>query len=146
MFRLAGIYGPGRSQIDQLRRGTARRIIREGQVFNRIHVDDIATVLAAAIEKPAPGGIYNLSDDHPSPPQDVVTYAADLLGVAPPPEIPFDEADLSPMGRGFYSEIKRTCNNRMKADFGVSLTFPDYRAGLRAILEGAPDAEGRCEN
>lgn len=133
IFRLAGIYGPGRSMLDQVRRGTARRIIKPGQVFSRIHVADIVTVLEAAIARPRQGGVYNVNDDEPAPPQDVVAFAADLLGIAPPPEIPFEDADLSPMGRSFYAEVKRTTNRRIKEELGVALAYPTYREGLRAI-------------
>ncbi|MEO1199060.1 MAG: SDR family oxidoreductase [Pseudomonadota bacterium] len=136
VFRLAGIYGPGRNQMEQIRRGTARRIIREGQVFNRIHVSDIASALEGAIAHPVPDGVYNVADDCPAPPDEVVAYAASLLGVAPPPEIPFEQADLSPMGRSFYGEVKRTRNDRLKQDFDLSLAFPDYKSGLSAILAG----------
>jgi nucleoside-diphosphate-sugar epimerase len=133
IFRLAGIYGPGRSAFDRLRAGTARRIVKEGQVFSRIHVDDIAQVLAASMARPDPGAVYNLADDDPAPPQDVIACAAELLGVPPPPEIPFEAAELSPMAASFYSESKRVRNDRIKAELGVRLLYPDYRAGLRAI-------------
>lgn len=136
IFRLAGIYGPGRNAIEQLRAGTARRIVKPGQIFNRIHVDDIAQVLRASMANPAADGIYNVADDLPSPPQDVVAHAAALIGVAPPPETPFEEAGLSPMARSFYEENKRIDNRRLKTRLGVSLLYPDYRAGLAAILAG----------
>jgi dTDP-4-dehydrorhamnose reductase len=135
IFRLAGIYGPGRSAIDSVRAGTARRIIKPGQIFNRIHVDDIATVLEAAIGRPRPGAIYNVADDEPAPPQDVIAYAAQLLGVPPPPALRFEDAELSPMARSFYEECKRADNSRLKRELGVRLAFPTYREGLRAILE-----------
>lgn len=134
VFRLAGIYGPGRSAFDRLRAGTARRIVKEGQVFSRIHVEDIAQVLAAAMARPDPGGVYNLADDDPAPPQDVIACAAELLGVPVPPEIPFETAELSPMAASFYSESKRVRNDRVKEALGVRLLYPDYRAGLAAIL------------
>ncbi len=121
IFRLAGIYGPGRSAIDNLRRGTARRIAKPGQVFNRIHVKDIATVLEASMARPDAGAVYNVTDDEPAPPQDVVAYAAELLGVDPPPEVPFDEAELSPMGRSFFEENKRVANGRLALELGVRL-------------------------
>jgi nucleoside-diphosphate-sugar epimerase len=133
VLRLPGIYGPGRSAIDQLRAGTARRIVKPGQVFNRAHVDDIATAAVAALTRPAPGRVYNVTDDEPSPPQDVVAFAADLLGVPPPPEVPFEAADLSPMGRSFYGETKRVANGRMKSELGVTQAYPTYREGLEAI-------------
>jgi len=134
IFRLAGIYGPGRNQLATLRAGTAKRIIKEGQVFSRIHVEDIANVLAASIAHPAPGTAYNVCDNEPAPPQDVVTYAAELLGIEPPPEVPFEEADLSPMAKSFYAESKRVSNKRIREDLGVTLRYPTYREGLRALL------------
>jgi nucleoside-diphosphate-sugar epimerase len=135
IFRLGGIYGPGRSAIDDLREGTCRRIIKPGQVFNRIHVEDIANVLLAATAGLGQHTTYNVTDDEPAPPQDVIEYAAELLGVPPPPELPFETADLSPMARSFYSANRRVSNARMKTDLGVKLTFPTYREGLRSILQ-----------
>ena len=132
--RLSGIYGPGRSAIDQLRAGTAKRIVKKGQVFNRIHVEDIAQVLAASMARPAPGAIYNLADDEPASSSDVVLEASRLLGVEPPPEIPLEQADLGAMGRAFYSESKRVRNDRIKRDLGISLACPTYREGLAACL------------
>ena len=134
VFRLAGIYGPGRSAFDRLREGRAQRVVRPGQVFSRIHVDDVAAVLRASIARPAPGRAYNVADDLPAPPQDVIAYAAGLLGVPVPPEVPFDEARLSPMARSFYAESKRVSNRRIRDELGVRLAYPDYRSGLRAIL------------
>lgn len=134
IFRLSGIYGPGRSAIDQLRAGTAKRIVKKRQVFNRIHVEDIAQVLAASMARPAPGAIYNLADDEPASSSDVVLEASRLLGVAPPPEIPLEQADLGAMGRAFYSESKRVRNDRIKRDLGIRLTCPTYREGLAACL------------
>jgi nucleoside-diphosphate-sugar epimerase len=141
IFRLAGIYGPGRSPFAALRAGTARRIDRPGHVFSRIHVDDLATVLAASIARPGPGAIYNVCDDMPAEPADVVAYAATLVGIAPPPLVPFDAADLSPMARSFWADNRRVANARIKAELGVRLHYPDYRAGLTAILaaeQGSP--------
>ena len=135
VFRLAGIYGPGRSAFDRLRAGTARRIVKRGQVFSRIHVDDIAQVLAASIARPNPGAVYNVCDDLPAPPEDVIEHAARLLGLPVPPAIPFEEAELSPMAASFYAESKRVRNDRIKEELGVALIHPDYRAGLRALLE-----------
>ncbi|WP_417719276.1 SDR family oxidoreductase [Salipiger sp.] len=135
VFRLAGIYGPGRGPFAKVRNGTARRIIKPGQVFSRIHVDDIAQVLHASIRRPNPGAVYNVCDDDPAPPQDVLAYAAQLLGLDAPPEVAFDEADLSPMARSFYAENKRVSNARMKDELGVFLKYPDYRVGLRALRE-----------
>lgn len=134
LFRLAGIYGPGRSVFDRLRAGRAQRIVKPGQVFSRIHVEDIAAVLAAAIARPEPGAAWNVADDEPAPPQDVTAYAAKLAGLPVPPEITFAEADLSPMARSFYSESKRVSNRRIKARLGARLAYPDYRAGLAAVL------------
>ena len=136
IFRLAGIYGPGRNALDNIRQGKARRIVKPGHVFSRIHVDDLATVLAASMAQPNPGAIYNVCDDKAAPPQDVVTHAAALLGQPPPPEVPFDEAELSPMAVSFYSDNKRVRNDRIKHDLGVQLQYPDYRAGLAALLGG----------
>jgi nucleoside-diphosphate-sugar epimerase len=137
VFRLAGIYGPGRGPFAKIRAGTARRIVKPGQVFSRIHVDDIAATLRASIERPAPGTTYNVCDDAPAPPQDVLADAAAMLDLPPPPEIAFEEAELSPMARSFYAESKRVRNDRIKA-LGVRLRHPDHLSGLRAIL----DAEG----
>ena len=133
-FRLAGIYGPGRSALDRLREGRAQRIIKAGQVFSRIHVADIAAALAASIARPTPGAVFNLADDEPAPPQDVIAFAAGLLGLPVPPDIPFEEAALSPMARSFFAESKRVSNQKLKADLGVALAYPDYRAGLTSIL------------
>lgn len=135
LFRLAGIYGPGRNQFKAIRQGTARRLVKAGQVFSRIHVDDIATILNASIDRPRDGAAYNVCDDEPAPPQDVVAFAADLLGVTPPPEVAFEEADLSPMARSFYGESKRVGNRLIKEELGVSLKYPNYREGLRAVAE-----------
>ncbi|ETX27991.1 SDR family oxidoreductase [Roseivivax isoporae] len=138
VFRLAGIYGPGRGPFEKVREGRAERVVKPGQVFSRIHVDDIAQVLAASIERPNPGAVYNVCDDDPAPPQDVIAHAAELLGLPVPPEVPFEEADMSPMARSFYSDNKRVANDRIKAELGVELIHPDYRSGLRALLEAEP--------
>jgi nucleoside-diphosphate-sugar epimerase len=135
VFRLAGIYGPGRGPFEKVRQGTARRIVKPGQWFSRIHVDDIARVLLASIERPGPGATYNVCDDDPAPPQDVIAEAARLLGRPPPPEEPFETAAMTPMARSFYAESKRVRNDRIKAGLGVRLLYPDYRSGLRACLE-----------
>jgi hypothetical protein len=137
VFRLAGIYGPGRSALDKLRAGTARRVIKPGQVFNRIHVEDIASVLEASIARPRAGAIYNVADDEPAPPEDVITYGAELLGMEPPPEVPFDEADLTPMARSFYGDSRRISNALIKSELGVRLAHPNYRDGLRALADTA---------
>ncbi len=134
VFRLAGIYGPGRGPFEKVRKGTARRIVKPGQVFSRIHVDDIAQVLDASISRPDPGTAYNVCDDDPAPPQDVIGYAAQLLGLPLPPEVAFDDAEMSPMARSFYAESKRVDNTRIKRDLGVRLAYPDYRTGLRQLL------------
>lgn len=134
IFRLAGIYGPGRSPLDNVRNGTARRIVKQDQVFSRIHVEDIATVLEASIRQPNPPRIYNVCDDEPAPPQDVVAFAAELLGVVPPPEQPYETADLSPMARTFYADNRRVSNARIKSELGVKLAYPTYREGLRGLL------------
>jgi nucleoside-diphosphate-sugar epimerase len=134
IFRLAAIYGPGRSPFDALRAGAARRIDRPGQVFSRIHVEDVASILIASIGKPRPRAVYNVCDDDPAPPGVVVACAAKLLGVEPPPLVPFDRADLSPMARSFYDDNKRVSNRLIKTELGVNLRYPDFRAGLTAIL------------
>ncbi|QAX31371.1 SDR family oxidoreductase [Leisingera sp. NJS204] len=140
IFRLAGIYGPGRGPFAKLMAGKARRIIKPGQVFSRIHVEDIAQVLAASIAQPRPGAIFNVCDDDPAPPQDVLGHAAELLGLPVPAEVPFDEAGMTPMARSFYGENKRVRNLRIKEELGVKLLYPTYREGLRAVLE-AEDME-----
>lgn len=134
IFRLAGIYGPGRGPFEKVRQGTARQIVKPGQVFSRIHVDDIAQVLAASIARPDPGAIYNVCDDDPAPPEDVLAHAARLLGLPEPPRVDWQEAEMTPMARSFYAESKRVRNDRIKTDLGVRLRYPDYRSGLRALL------------
>jgi nucleoside-diphosphate-sugar epimerase len=136
VFRLAGIYGPGRSALDTLREGRAKRVVKQGQVFSRIHVEDIASVLEASIARPDAGAVYNVCDDEPAPPQDVIAYAAALLGVPAPPEVPYEEAakSMSEMARSFYAESKRVSNRRIKDELGVALAYPDYRTGLKALL------------
>ncbi|MDG2056212.1 MAG: SDR family oxidoreductase [Tateyamaria sp.] len=134
IFRLAGIYGPGRGPFAKVRDGTARRIVKTGQVFSRTHVEDIAQVLAASIAQPAPGTAYNICDDDPAPPQDVIAHAAELLGAPVPPAIPFETAEMTPMARSFYAESKRVRNDRIKDELGVQLRFRTYREGLAALL------------
>lgn len=134
VFRLPGIYGPGRSAFDRLREGRARRIAAPGQVFSRIHVDDLAAGLEASMARPRPGGIYNLCDDEPAPNSEVIAYAARLLGMAPPPETPLDLTSMTPQARRFYAETKRVSNARAKAELGWRPAFPTYREGLAAIL------------
>lgn len=134
IFRLAGIYGPGRNAIASVRAGTAKRIDKPGQVFSRIHVADIAAVLDASMARPDPGRVYNVCDDDPAPPAEVIAYASDLLEQPPPPLIPFAEAELSDMGRSFYRDNKRVHNDRIKSELGIHLTYTDYKAGLKALL------------
>ena len=134
IFRLAGIYGPGRGPFAKVRDGTARRIVKTGQVFSRTHVEDIAQVLAASIAQPAPGTAYNICDDDPAPPQDVIAHAAELLGAPVPPAIPFEIAEMTPMARSFYAESKKVRNDCIKDELGVDLIYPDYRTGLQALL------------
>lgn len=135
IFRLAGIYGPGRNQLVQIAEGTAKRVIKPGQVFNRTHVEDIARVLNASRNRPRQGGIYNVTDNEPAPPQDVVTFAAKLCGREPPPEIALDDAQLTPMGRSFYDENKRVRNRLIHDELGVTLAYPSYREGLTALRQ-----------
>jgi nucleoside-diphosphate-sugar epimerase len=137
VFRLAGIYGPGRSALDKLLAGTARRIVKPGQVFNRIHVEDIASVLEASIARPRAGAIYNVADDEPAPPEDVIAYGAELLGMEPPPEVPFEDANLSPMARSFYGDSRRISNALIKTELEVRLVYPTYREGLLALCAKA---------
>jgi nucleoside-diphosphate-sugar epimerase len=132
-LRLSGIYGPQRNALANLREGTARRIIKPGQVFNRIHVDDIADSIAACISANRAGQIYNVTDDEPAPPQDVVAFAADLLGVPPPPECDFATTAMTPMARSFYGENKRVSNKRIKSELGFEFAHPTYREGLQAL-------------
>lgn len=136
IFRLAGIYGPGRGPFEKVLNGTARRIVKPGQVFSRIHADDIAQVLAASLARPRPGAVYNVCDDDPAPPEDVIAHAADLLGVPRPPVVDYATAEMTPMARSFYAESKRVRNDRIKAELGISLHHPDYKSGLAALLSG----------
>ena len=134
IFRLAGIYGPGRSPFEALRAGTAKRVDRPGQVFSRIHVDDLARVLVASVTRPRPGAVYNVCDDDPAAPEAVIAHAASLLGLPAPPLVPFETAGLSPMAKSFWDDNKRILNALIKAELGVALCYPNYRAGLAAIL------------
>ena len=134
IFRLAGIYGPGRGPFAKVRAGTARRIIKTDQVFSRTHVADIARVLAASIRNPNPGAVYNVCDNDPAAPQDVIGYAADLLGLPLPPAEDFEKAKMSPMAHSFYAESKKVRNDRITNELGVELLYPDYRSGLKALL------------
>ena len=134
IFRLAGIYGPGRSALDSVRAGVARRINKPGQVFNRIHVEDIVQVLLASMAYPHAGQAYNLADDDPVPSHEVIKYACEVLGLTPPPLIPYNEADMAPITRSFYADNKRVANNLIKGELGVQLKYPDFRAGIDACL------------
>ena len=141
ILRLAGIYGPGQNALVQLARGAAKRIVKPGQVFNRIHVADIAQAIEGALARRA-NGVFNVADDEPTPGQDVVAYAAELLGIAPPPEVAFAdvEASMTPMALSFYGEVKRVMNARLKTELGVALSYPTYREGIRALWQAG---EGR---
>jgi nucleoside-diphosphate-sugar epimerase len=134
IFRLAGIYGPGRGPFAKVRAGTARRIIKKGQVFSRIHVDDIGQALELSIRQPHPGAIYNLCDDDPAPPQDVIGHAAKLLGLPLPEAVNFETAQMTPMARSFYAESKKVRNDRAKTELGWQPKYPDYKTGLAAML------------
>jgi nucleoside-diphosphate-sugar epimerase len=134
ILRLAGIYGPGRSTFDKLRDGTAKRVIKPEQVFNRIHVDDIGRVTALAAEARL-DGTFNMADDEPAPPQDLVTLAAEMMGMEPPEAISFDAAEMTPMQRSFYADNKRVSNRAIKQALGIELLYPDYRKGLQAVWE-----------
>jgi nucleoside-diphosphate-sugar epimerase len=140
VFRLAGIYGPGRNPLQAMADGSARRIVKPGQVFSRIHVEDIARACLASLDRPDPGAIYNIADNEPAAPQDVVAYAAALLGLPPPPEEPFETAILSPMARSFYADRRRISNLRMRTDLACEPRYPTYREGLAALFEAG---EGR---
>ena len=134
IFRLAGIYGPGRNAFESLKSGKAQRVIMPGQIFSRIHVEDIAGVILASINRPNPGRIYNLADDEPCPPQDVIAYAAELLGMPIPPDVAFEDAKLSAMAKSFYADSKRVSNARIKNELGYELKYPNYKVGLKALL------------
>ena len=134
IFRLAGIYGPDRNPLERILAGTAHRIVKPGLRLSRIHRDDIVGILCASIAKPRAGAIYNVADDEPAPPQDVVTFGCSLLGVTPPPEQDFATAEMSPMARSFYLDNKKVRNDRLKSDLGYALMYPTYREGLTALL------------
>ncbi len=146
VFRLAGIYGPGRSAIDSVRAGIARRIIKPGHAFSRVHVDDIVQTIMASFEKPAPGQVYNVVDDEAAPSHEVIAYASRLLGKDPPPLIRFEDANLAPITLSFYSDNKRVRNDKMKAELGVKLKYPNYRLGLEGCLKDELAAEASGEN
>jgi nucleoside-diphosphate-sugar epimerase len=134
IFRLAGIYGPGRGPFSKVRNGTARRIIKAGQVFSRTHVEDIAQILEASIKRPDTNMVFNVCDDFAAPPEDVIGHAAELLGLPLPPAIDYETADMTPMARSFYAESKKVRNDRIKDELGVVLKYPDYKSGLAALL------------
>ncbi len=134
IFRLAGIYGPGRGPFAKVRNGTARRIIKEGQVFSRTHVADIARVLAASIKRPNIGSIYNVCDNDPAPPEDVIAYAAELLDMPIPEAVDYEAAEMTPMARSFYAESKKVRNDKIRNELAVDLLYPDYKSGLRSLL------------
>jgi nucleoside-diphosphate-sugar epimerase len=141
VLRLAGIYGPGRNALVELSRGRARRIVKPGQVFNRIHTDDIARAIMAAIVCEH-GGIWNICDDEPAPPQDVIAFAAGLLGLPPPLEEPFETAEMTPMARSFYADNKRVSIAKLKKQLGFALKYPTYREGLSALAEAGEGGAG----
>lgn len=138
IFRLAGIYGPGRSALDALKSGTARHVTKPGQVFSRIHIEDLVAVLRASMARPRPGAIYNVCDDEAAAPDEVIAYAASLLGIAPPPLQNFAQADLSPLAKSFYDDNKRVANRLIKDELGVRLRYPTYREGLAALSRANP--------
>lgn len=142
VFRLAGIYGPGRGPLEKVQAPNAKRVIKAGQVFGRIHIEDIANTCEASMARPDPGAAYNVTDDFTCPPQEVLEYAADLLGIPHPPEVDFETAEMSPMARSFYGENKRVVNDKIKRDLGVTLTYPTYREGLAADLAVSRQASG----
>ena len=135
IFRLGGIYGPNRGPFQKVLQGKAVKIIKPGQVFSRMHILDIVQTLLASISQPKPHSIYNLCDDNPAPPQDVLSYAAKLLSVDQPPTVRFEDADLSEMARSFYAENKRVSNQLIKSELGVDLSYPDYKVGLESLLD-----------
>ncbi len=143
VFRLPGIYGPGRSPLEKVREGRRKAlVVKEGQVFSRIHVEDLVSALLASIERPHPGRIYNVVDDEPAPPHEVTLHACRLLGIDPPPLLPFEEADLSPMARSFYGESKRVSNRRLKEELGWRPEYPTYREGLKSLAENLKQEGG----
>lgn len=135
IFRLAGIYGPGRGPFSKVKLGKAKQIIKRNQLFSRIHVEDIATTLEASILKPKPGSIYNVCDDFPAPPEEVILYAARLLGLPDPPKVNFEDAKMSAMARSFYSDSKRVRNNKIKSELNIKLKYPNYKSGLKALIK-----------
>ncbi len=142
ILRIAGIYGPGRSSLDKLRAKKAHRIVKKGQVFNRIHVNDIGRICALAMRANL-SGTFNLSDDEPAPPQDVIAFSAELAGIKPPEEVMFETADLSEMARSFYNDNKRVSNAAIKKSLGIELLYPTYREGIKAIFASETTSENR---
>lgn len=140
IFRLAGIYGPGRSALDSVRAGVARRINKPGHAFGRIHVDDIVNVITASMHKPQPGEIYNICDDEPAPSHEVIEYACELLGRAPPPMVDFDDADLAPITRSFYMDNRRVQNHKVMENLGIKLRYSNFREGLEGCLAAEDNA------
>ena len=135
VFRLPGIYGPGRNPLRKALEGARKAlVVKEGQVFSRIHVDDLVSALVLSMNAPRPGAIYNVVDDEPAPPHEVSLFAHELLDLRPPPLVPFEQADLSPMARSFYGESKRVSNAKLKRELGWQPRYPTYREGLRALL------------
>ena len=136
VFRLAGIYGPGRSSLDKVRAGSALRISQPGHLFSRIHVADIAQVVRASMDQPNPGSVYNVCDDDPAQPSDVMQFACDLLGVDAPDEVPFEEAQktMSSMAQSFWADNRLVMNDKIKDELGVTLTYPDYKSGLASVM------------
>lgn len=145
ILRLAGIYGPGQNALENLLSGTAKRIIKPGQVFNRIHVDDIAAAIWAGLNFQGQSGIFNVTDDEPAPPQDVVTFAANLLKMPPPPEVAFEQAQMSDMARSFYAKNQRVRNVRLRKELGVDLRYPTYREGVTALSRALPNGVANRE-
>jgi nucleoside-diphosphate-sugar epimerase len=140
ILRLAGIYGPGRNLLIKLRQGEARRIAKLGQTFNRAHVEDIAQAIGLVLAAPGPGGVWNVADEEPAPPQDVIAFAAQLLGIEPPPEEAFETADMTPMARSFYADNKRVSIAKLKQELGFKPKYPTYREGLRALAAAGDGA------
>lgn len=139
IFRLAGIYGPGRSALDSVLSGVAKRIDKPGHVFNRIHIDDIVQTLVASMMQPNPFSIYNLSDDDPAPSHELIQYTCNLLGLETPPLVPFTQTDIAPIMRSFYKDNKRLRNDKIKDELGIKLLYPDYKSGLRACMDVKPE-------
>lgn len=135
IFRLAGIYGPGRSALDSVRHGVARRIEKKGHAFSRIHVEDLAHVIQASMMAPKPGEVYNVCDDHPAPSHEVIDYACQMLGIESPPLLAYEDVDMAPITRSFYADNKRVQNNKIKNDLGITLQYPDYKQGLQGCFD-----------